>query len=84
MMLECMWLDLQLSKCTNHDNHTRPIAVACSLEKAPEVPETLVGTIQADHLFDFLHLNLNYGRMDVVVGRVQLSQDRTSFFFASM
>lgn len=78
-----MWQRLQLSKCTNHDDHTRPVAIACSPEQAPKVPETLVGTIEADLFFDFLHLELDDGGVDVIGCGVQLGQDRPCFFFAS-
>jgi hypothetical protein len=44
----------------------------------------LVGSGEGDGLFDFGDLNLDHGRVDVVVPRVELGQDSERLFSLSM
>lgn len=69
----------------DRNNRAEAEAVPCcrGAKQGAEVPETLVGSRERDVGLDLLNFNLDEGRIDILVARMQPSQDLGGFLLVS-
>jgi len=66
-----------------HDTQTESVAIAARVEKGFEIPPSFVASVLADLGDDFLHLQLDQGRVHVIVTRVEVGENFACLFWTA-